>query len=310
MLDVRNSADYQQAVIEQAQDMIALAQSRHANFTDDCLSDPGKIVQHWRNNITIEYTDSVVNDSQVQNKNSIVENNESDHADLLGLYTPALTQSEKHLIKVQYQYGDFTPRRNFTLLHELGHYLQWTDDNLANRIIATNTLNFNKRFEEDACNRFASFALLPTHYVQQFMHGGVVDAHLAARLYDDGRSIDRRNSKFIRVSRPVIARRLAEFLDFTGTVALVTNNKLTVRAHSSGRIDFGGELLAEEHQLIDDLAAERKSMKAQMLASPAGDNVFASITNSYGKKEMHYQFIVLQHIKKPLSDSDSTHPTH
>ncbi|PLS25164.1 ImmA/IrrE family metallo-endopeptidase [Bifidobacterium imperatoris] len=298
MLDARNSADYQHAVIEQAQDMIALAQSRHADFLDDCLSDPGKIKRTWKNDVTITYKHALLDDFQQHNDSTII-----DHGtDLLGLYIPALGPNEKHLITVQYRYGDFTPRRNFTLLHELGHYLQWTDDNLANRIIATSTLNFNKRFEEDACNRFASFALLPTHYVQKCTHGGVVDADLAARLYDEGRSKDPQNKHLIRVSRPVIARRLAEFLDFTGTVALVTNDKLTVRAHSNGQIDYDGELLSEERQLIDDLNATRKSAMAGMLASPRGNNIFASITTSYGRRGMRYRFIVLQQVEKPLSE--------
>lgn len=304
MLDARNSADYRRAVIEQAQAMIALAQSRHADFLDDCLSDPGKIVQHWRKDVTIEYTDSVVNDSQTQNKNSIVEDNESDHADLLGLYTPALSQSEKHLIKVQYQFGDFTPRRNFTLLHELGHYLQWTDDDLANRIIATSTLNFNKRFEEDACNRFASFALLPKSYVNNALQGESVSAAVANQVFEQGR---KSRSKLTRASRPVVTRRMADFLRNPGTVTLLKDGKLNVRAYSDGKVDYEGNPTAAERKILNLAASEPAPDKPHFyqLIEDDGTQLRASVATSIGWSKYH--FIVIEQ-ETPVSKDSSAAP--
>lgn len=288
---------YARALEHQVSRMLELATARHPQFLNDCLTDPWLIAEKWGGqpggNLCIDRVDSIVSSGLAEQNDTVVD----DQHDLLGLFRPAMGSEHVNRIEVQYELHDYTARRNFTLLHEIGHYLQQTSDELVDNLISISSLNTDKRFEEEACNRFASVSLLPRSYVETNLHGGIVDADVARRMYEQSRKSNR-SKKIIRVSRPAIARRLADFLAYEGSVALVYGDRLELRAHRNGRIDYEGGLTAAETSMIGLMrgASSRSEHIFRPFISEGGAKVFASIADTPAGRNPRY-FIVTQFIE-------------
>ncbi|KFI52232.1 ImmA/IrrE family metallo-endopeptidase [Bifidobacterium biavatii] len=297
-------ADYRLAVDKQARAMLALATSRHSEFAQDCRTDPGQIVNHWSDDVTIGYVHALAHTSLNSSSTATID----DQNDLLGLFSPAMQAGERNVIRVQFNEGrEYTARRNFTLLHELGHYLQQTDDVLADQLFVISSANYNKRFEESACNRFASLSLLPDDYVTALMAGEPLNAIVARDIFESGRGSGK--SRRMRVSRPVVVRRMADFLPSHGSIALVQDGNLNTRVHADGVIDYGGEPTPAERAGMDAYHREHSEPYATGLvinhpnaptaAPPAASSASStsvskatrvSIAHSYGRSD--YFFIV------------------
>lgn len=250
---------YLQAVEDQVDLMLAKANAMHPEFKRDCLYDLERIPRHWTDGLRIEYVERIADSKLRNDANTVYDDDRAGSADLLGLFSPAFGRKKLNHVQVQWSPYDYTQRRNFTLLHELGHYLQQTDDELAMRICRISSTNFEKRFEEDACNRFASKALLPDSEMQAQIREYGLNAFLAYRLYEDDRH-DRR----VRVSRDVVVRRIAHFLPETGYAALAVRDrgqhrkltdvapKLQFRAYGNHAVEYGAELNPAERLLMED----------------------------------------------------------
>lgn len=179
-------------------------------------------------------------------------------SDLLGLFWLAPDNRYTSHIVAQNDGSSYTTRMNFTLLHELGHYLQATDGELADTAYIE-----DMPFEEACCNRFASLSLLPDDYLSQQLAGcAVPDAAMINKVFEDGRGSHGR--KDVRVSRPAVIRRLIEKMPEGSSISLLSvpstssrsgkrggisanSNTLTqptlqMRAWTNGTIDYGGDL--------------------------------------------------------------------
>lgn len=256
---------YLQAVEEQVDLMLAKANAMHPEFEQDCLYDLERIPRHWTDGLRIRYVNRIADSDLRNDVNTVYDddragsaNGKPGNADLLGLFSPALGRRKLNHVQVQWTPNDYTQRRNFTLLHELGHYLQQTDDELAMRICMISSTNYEKRFEEDACNRFASKALLPDREMRARIDEYGLNAFLAYRLYEDGR-----HDTNIRVSRDVVTRRIADFLPENAYAALATLNrgaktpggsapKLQFRAYGNRAVEYDKELSRAERLLLED----------------------------------------------------------
>lgn len=279
--------------------MLAIAQERHSEFLADCLNDPNELVTHWSRSrhLGFAYVDNLDRGLEASG-NTVVDDSE----DLSGLFTPAIPPKRKSLIQVKYRKGDYTVRRNFTLLHEIGHYLQQTDDELADALIGGFSIRYeDKLFEEAACNRFASLALLPTDYVLSQIGGGPITAETVSKLFDyeRHRHVDPLN---VRVSRPVIARRLAAFLPEGGTVTLVDDNSVMRFHQDDATVDYykgnspAMSLNETERLLYDEfsLTRSRPHARSLRLQTDDGTEMAVSIARSFGKTT--YYFIVTAHV--------------
>lgn len=278
--------------------MLAVAQERHPDFRDDCLSDPGMLRDHWTRpgHLHIDYVDNL--DRVVDGDASTVVD---DSEDLSGLFTLAIWPKRKSLIQVKHRNGEYTARRNFTLLHEIGHYLQQTDDELADALIGGFSARYEEKlFEEAACNRFASLALLPADYVLGHLGGGPVTAEAINDLFEYERN--RRGARDIRVSRPVIARRMASFLHEGGTVTLIGGGSVT-RAHQNGDVEYyevddpSGLLNETERLLYGEFSAttSKPHARCQLIREGDGSAAEVSIARSFGK--VTYYFIVTEYVR-------------
>lgn len=167
---------YRQELDVQVKEMLRLARRKSGSFGKDCLSDPGKLRRHWSGCLDIVYYSprdegrlkAVREDARTMDDNA-------SYADLLGFFSPSLVNPGIEMDKayVAWADGEYTTRRNFTLLHEIGHYLQETDFDLMVRVGSFEDDYVAKRFEEDACNRFASMALLPDKFISEWLPGTV-----------------------------------------------------------------------------------------------------------------------------------------
>ena len=243
--------EYRRKVDGQARAMLALAITRHPGFPPPADADIDIVVAQWRDDVEITYVDSIADSSSLGDDYATVDDDTENG--LLGLFSLAAGADGRSRIQVQYDPTDYTVRRNFTLMHEIGHYLQQTDDDLARTLELIPDPGDSKRFEEASCNRFASLALLPDSYVNRVLHGEPANAALAADLFSFGK---RTRSRVMRTSRPVIAQRMVDFLDGPGMVTLINDGRVTVRAHSDGHVEYKVDLSPEERQVMDWLRAD------------------------------------------------------
>lgn len=272
--------------------MLSIAEKRHPDFVMDCLTEPGRLAEHWSKDVLIEYVEQL--DDHHPSTSTVVD----DAYDLSGLFTLALPPKRKSIIQVKYSPGSYTARRNFTLLHELGHYLQQTDDYLVDALISHSGTRYGEKlFEEQACNRFASLSLLPDDYVKTFLDGRPVTAGILDEIFEHGRS----RTKWLRVSRPVIVRRLADFLSDTGTITLVAGRS-AFRISKSGSIEFFDKsapqfgMTEAEYDLYTNLSNQQGKKQANIshcLHDTDGRQIKISVARSESGRNPQY-FIVTE----------------
>lgn len=286
--------------------MLAIAQERHPEFEEDCLTDPGLLVEHWErgDDLRFSYVENLDRDVVPEDPATMVD--DSAVSDLSGLFTPALPPKRVNRIQVKYRSNDYTPRRNFTLLHEIGHYLQQTDDELVDTLCTFSSSYEERVFEEKACNRFASLALLPDDYMQKRLHA-LPRHHMSLHAADirdlfeenrERRSRRDRNGRSskngrIRVSRPAIVRRLADFIAPGESISLIRDGELDVRVHGTGTTDYDDDLNEVERHVLRNFKNHRNSTRNEMLQQARfkdGRSVRFSAAASYGR--YLYYFVV------------------
>lgn len=307
------NATYLKAVDDQVRLMLAKANAMHPEFEEDCLTAPGLIKDHWIDEVRFEYVSRIADSTLRADASTMYDDGGRLGSDLLGLFSPAIGRRKVNRIQVQWRRGEFTPRRNFTLLHELGHYLQQTDDELAKRICIISSMNYEKRFEEDSCNRFASKALLPDELMRGKIKSSGLGVRLADELYEESRQNTGRN---VRVSRDVIVQRIGDFLPDEGRTAMTLTTRtirdygrksvdrgpqVRCRVHGNHMVEYGGDLKAEERLLLDrarELSFRRRDVLevgADMFSQlpPEERPLSATIAKSYGRQE--YAFMMFEY---------------
>lgn len=250
--------EYQRNLDKQVNKMLKLARKGNRSFSLDCKNDPGKLQQHWAERLDIVYYSSREQDKvkAIREDGRTVDDNAS-FADLLGFFSPSPRPgTELDRAYVAWDEGSFTTRRNFTLLHEIGHYLQETDFDLMKRICSFESDYAGKRFEEDACNRFASLALLPDTFLSKWLDPKrsprAQDIHA---IFEDGRNHTFESNK-VRVSRIAVTRRIGALLPSLGYASLIEKPygkdglpKVVCRAWNDGAVDFSPEFTVAESML-------------------------------------------------------------
>lgn len=136
-------------------------------------------------------------------------------------------------------------RENFTLAHELGHWLAEQDGDIYDWLADQEEPG---RLLETVCDRIAQGLLLPESIVDTVLNGEPVRAEHLARLYDASQA-----------SRPVCAIALAKRLPGLGAIAIVDRDRRTV-THASITPDphegwpkvypWPGQELSDTHPLL------------------------------------------------------------
>jgi hypothetical protein len=111
-------------------------------------------------------------------------------------------------------------RMNFTALHELGHHLQRTDDDLFVRLLES---PHTVELEEAACDHFAARVLLPEQLVEEHLGGGVTAQSVAALWRASSAS---RSAVCIAASRRLLAPGHVLLLEPDGHTVIDANREL------------------------------------------------------------------------------------
>ena len=124
-------------------------------------------------------------------------------------------------------------RKNFTLMHELGHYLQRYSGEIDGTPIELEkaiclTMEHGEDYEERVCDAFASQSLLPDDLVDLLVIGAP-DAQDAARLFMSCQG-----------SREVVARRVLDGMGDGSFVSVIyKNGRVGSRRYSDGTVERG-----------------------------------------------------------------------
>lgn len=198
--------------------MLKTAVLMHSDFPKDCRDDPFGITSHWVDQLTVRRV------KQMSSHQSSTDNDDDDDdTSPAGLCIPPEQSGDGRYLLVVNE-CDYSPRNYFTLLHELGHYLQRTSLDLWSNLFAFDDRATAKEAEEFACNLFASKALMPDSLFAKFMAGRWT-AEAAALAYKESRA-----------SRPAAVRRVALLLPKGSWLTLIDPNTDTmkIRAHANG----------------------------------------------------------------------------
>ena len=134
----------------QAQRMLDVLDQRYPGAVEELRSNALRVLQDW-DDIQIE----LVGDDPL--------NTQGSRCSVAGSYRHDFDPP-----KIQVARSASPGRRQFTALHELGHHLQRTDEDLGEAVIGADDY---ERFEDAACDAFASQILIPDDLVT-----GIVDS--------------------------------------------------------------------------------------------------------------------------------------
>ncbi|PWG60281.1 ImmA/IrrE family metallo-endopeptidase [Bifidobacterium catulorum] len=182
-------------VVKQARRMIDVADARHPGLVEICRTNPMRVADMWRDDVLIEFVDDGVNGSGRLGPDGV----------------PATCHMEtgdgRPVLRV-FRYRAKS-RTYFSLLHELGHYLQRTDPGLAVALLGQDA-EAGIDFEERACDAFASRVLLPDALVSDVIERcGGVNAYAACTLAENSMA-----------SRSCVAKRLVDIMPNPGMIAV------------------------------------------------------------------------------------------
>lgn len=306
---MKRNAQYETDLSAQVDGMLAAASRRHPSFVDDCMTSLDRLVDHWADDVSVEFVDDSDGDAvdTVQSSDADRSGISETIRKLSGLFVPPIG-GEPARIRIRSPKGDFPAHGNFTLLHEFGHLLQQTEDELAFRLIRIGGLSYDRIFEEEACNRFAARALLPDVYLDRFFADGITAGALAT-IYDDLRA-----SGIARASRPALARRVAPLLGDGGTVTVIDDSGLLrIRAYGDGHCEYpskdkdapgSSSLVPVETDMLQrlrDAEKDRKKGKSFGLSIPGTEQGTVTCAFSYSGWNRPFAFVVVP--KAEPSDS-------
>jgi Zn-dependent peptidase ImmA (M78 family) len=117
-------------------------------------------------------------------------------------------------------YSDTQQRMNFTALHELGHHIQMTDENLAMGLIERP--DGGTALEEAACDAFAAAILIPDHIASAALGSGTPSAESVATLWESLGTVSR-SAVAIRAIRQIEGEGHIVVLNADGEVTFSTS---------------------------------------------------------------------------------------
>lgn len=133
---------------------------------------------------------------------------ESDQrCDVDGLY-----RGEDTPPRIGIAFSDTQQRMNFTALHELGHHIQMTDDDLVNALI--DRPDGGNALEEAACDSFAAAILIPEAIASTVLGAGTPSAESVTKLW----------TTLGTASRSAVAIRALRQIDGDGHVVVLNAN--------------------------------------------------------------------------------------
>lgn len=264
-----------QWVEAQVSEMLETAARMHHDFPDDCLSDPFRIAQHWENQITVRRIKAYGHGHRQK------ATDESADTGPAGFCEPPEQTDDDGRYRLVINECKYRPRNNFTLLHELGHYLQHVDLDLWSRLYSFDDKATAKEAEETACNLFASKALMPDYLIDR-VREGQWKADVAAKLYP-----------MVRASRPAVVRRIAPLLQPGAWLTMLNRDEtLNVRAYSNWSQEYGDLLDMEK-------AALRRFRKSHKSGFGIEEQTFVDLSG----KDMQGRF-TLSVARSPSSKDD------
>ena len=200
-------------------------------------------------------------------------------------------------------------RKNFTLMHEFGHYLQRYSSEIDGTPIELEkaiclTMEHGEDYEEWVCDAFASRTLLPDDLVDLLVIGAP-DAQDAARLFMSCQG-----------SREVVARRVLDGMGKGSFVSVIyRNGRVGSRRYSDGTVERGS-MNAWERLAVASLEREHGdywSERNHAMQGPAEpDCADVSAANAFDRQDgTRCRFVVVRRhpcaqATKPSGRSDDT----
>jgi len=142
--------------------------------------------------------------------------------DVAGLY-----RGEETPPRIGIAFSETRQRMNFTALHELGHHLQMTDEDLVNSLLDRSDGGIT--LEEEACDTFAAAILIPESTASSLLGAGTPSAESVVQLW---RTLG-------TVSRSAVAMRARRQIDGDGHVVILNADGAVTFATSTTAIRPG-----------------------------------------------------------------------
>lgn len=252
----------QEWVIRQVDRMLAVATDKHPDtFLEDCLGDPYDIRGHWDDEILLDI------DKTYSRRRHEDDSGNDDKEQVSGYCLPQYkTADGRAFIKVRA--CNFAPRTYFTILHELGHHLQNSDIELFCALRDLDDKADQKRAEEEACNMFASKALMPDSVIPE-LRTHRWNALAISHLY-----------KRTKASRPAVARRVAGLLPPGAWVTFIDQyGRSKLRAFSDGHTEYDIEIMPAERLVLNAFDEYRKKAFRELRPGKYRDEMTVYIAN-------------------------------
>ncbi|PPF38064.1 ImmA/IrrE family metallo-endopeptidase [Rathayibacter sp. AY1A3] len=188
--------------------MIASLQARGDISLEEIRQDPIRWLEEWNEVDVFDFEPSRA---------------ESDsRCDVAGLY-----RGEETPPRIGIAFSETRQRMNFTALHELGHHLQMTDEELLNSLVERP--DGGAALEEEACDTFAAAILIPEAAATSLLGRGTPSAESVVQLWQT----------LGTVSRSAVAMRARRQIDGDGHVVVLNADGIVTFATSTTAIRPG-----------------------------------------------------------------------
>lgn len=131
-----------------------------------------------------------------------------------------LYRGEEKPPRIGVAFSSTTQRMNFTALHELGHHIQLTDEDLLETLLDRE--DGGKALEEEACDAFAASILIPEAVASSTLEEGTPSADSVARLWRTLGTVSR-SAVAIRARRQILSDGHVIVLNGNGQITFATS---------------------------------------------------------------------------------------
>jgi len=181
--------------------MIASLQARGDISLEDIRQDPIRWLEEWNEVEVFDFEPSRAGFDT--------------RCDVAGLY-----RGEEIPPRIGIAFSETRQRMNFTALHELGHHLQMTDDELLNSLVERP--DGGAALEEEACDTFAAGVLIPESIASTLLGEGTPSAESVVRLWQTLGTVSR-SAVAMRARRQIVGDGHVVLLDAGGAITFATS---------------------------------------------------------------------------------------